>query len=415
MFGFNHFLQYQREAFRQWQETADEFGRQWLTSPVFLEYNSFLTKQNLDLYEFWLNYWSSVGFDKTAFHEAFKKFIAVSQTASKSLSANIELAQTAGFLPRTAQTPSEIVLENEHFRLLRYKSEKTNKTPILLVSSLVGKYYILDLTFGRSYVAFLLENGFDVFIVDWTTNDQSAKLSVEDYICRFLSQIVEKTCEISRANKISLLGYSLGGLLSLIFTALNGERVKNLLLLTTPVDFDEAAVLKKWTSEKYFDIDRVVNLFGNVSAATVSQSLQMVKPVSSFWRGFNLLQYADRREDFAALLALEIWLNDGAPFPAELFRTVIKELYRKNLLIKNKLKVGGQKVVLSKIKCPVLNVVGAHDQVAVPESSQKLLGLLGSVDKQTLALDYGHLTIVAGSGAQEDFWRRSVEWFAPRS
>jgi poly(3-hydroxyalkanoate) synthetase len=183
MNGFDHFFQAQREIFRLWQETADELVRQTLSSPFFLESNSFLTKQSLDLYESWLNYWSAVGFDKNSLHETVKKLGGFSSNGAKIFAANIKFAQTAGFLPKTAPTPYQVVLENEHFRLLHYLSNAKKKThaPVLIVSSLVGKYYILDLTRGRSYVSFLLEEGFDVFIVDWTTNEKSAKLGVEYY------------------------------------------------------------------------------------------------------------------------------------------------------------------------------------------------------------------------------------------
>ena len=416
MFGFNFYSELRREAFRRWQEMSDEIVRGWLGSPLFLQTNAFWTNQTLDVYDFWLNYWTAVGVDRETLHDAFRKFVGLSQVGSKLYSKNIKTAQAAGILPKTAQTPCEIILENHHFRLLYYKSSaKTKKTPILIVSSLVGKYYILDLTPGRSYVSYLLENGFDVFLVDWTTDEASEQLDLEDYACRFLKAIVEQACEVSGSENLSLLGYSMGGLLALIYTALHGEKVKNLLLLTTPVDFETAHVIKDWTSEKYFDVDRVLDFWGNVPSETVSWSLQMVKPVSSLARGANLLQYRGGSEDFAALLALEIWLHDAAPLPGKLFRTLIKQLYRKNLLVKNKLKIGARTVDLTNVKCPVLNVVGTHDQVAVPESSLKLLDLLGSSDKRTLALDYGHLTIAVGSGAKEDFWRESVAWLGARS
>lgn len=415
MFGFNQLIEFQRESFRLWQEAADRAARGWFSSPLFLEWNAYWTGRNLDFVEFWLDYWAAAGFDRTTLRDSFRKFAGLSSLGPRVLNENVKLAQAAGLLPKTAQTPAAIVLENEHFRLLHYESKGSVKTPVLVVSSLVGKYYILDLTPERSYVAHLLENGYDVFVIDWTTNEQSEKLGLADYAVRFLTGIVERACEISGSDRISLLGYSMGGLLSLIFTALRGERVANLLLLTTPVDFAGPHVINRWIDEKYFDLDRVLDLYGNVAAETVSWSLQMVKPVSSLTRGVNLLQYAGDREDFAALLALEIWLHDAAPLPAALFRTIIKKLYRQNALVEKRLKVGGRRVDLSKIACPVLNVVGTHDQVAVPESSEILLELLGSSDKRTLALEYGHLTIAVGHGAKRDFWKKSVEWLDERS
>jgi polyhydroxyalkanoate synthase len=329
---------------------------------------------------------------------------------------NVRFAQNAGFLPKTAQTDSEIVLQNRSFRLLRYKSKNRKyKTPVLIVSSLVGKYYILDLTAERSYVSHLLNEGFDVFIIDWTTDDASEKFGLDVYADKFLSEIVERVCELSKSKKVSLLGYSLGGILALIYSALYVNKVKNLILLTTPIDFSQKGAIRDWTSEEAFDVDRTIDWFGNISGEAVSFSMQMVKPVSSFLRGANILQFAENRKDFDALTALEIWLQDAAPFPAELFRDVIKKLYRKNLLTKNELKIGEKKVDLKKIKASVLNVVGTHDQVVTPESSEKLFGLLGKIDKTQIELDYGHLTISVGSGAKEDFWKKSAEWLKEKS
>lgn len=411
------FTKNQHEAFRLWQEIADESVRSWLTSPFFLQTNSFFLKQTLDFYENFLHSTNELGFDTAFIRTYFKDLIDFSPFSSKNITTNIKSAQRSGFLPQVAQTPAEIIWRNDDAQLLHYKSlaKKNLKTPVLIVSSLVGKYYILDLTPGRSYVSFLLEQGFDVFIIDWTTTDRSEKLDLEDYTNRFLPEIVKQVCNISQTQKVSLLGYSMGGLLALIHTALHQEQVKNLILLTTPVDFSHAGAIKEWASEKYYEVDRVVDLFGNVSADAVSWSLQAVKPVSSLLRGVNLIQYAENKEDFAALLALEIWLHDATPLPAELFRTVIKRLYRENQLIKNQLKICEQTVDLSNVKCSILNIVGTHDQVATPESSQNLLGLIGSGDKEQLNLPFGHLTIAVGSGAKEEFWRKSAEWLESRS
>lgn len=404
------------EAIRVWQESFDAAFRGLATSPFFLGFGSFWMRQSLGFYENWLKTWRNFGVDADAWHENFRANLKLFSFGTECVLTNIRLAQSAGFLPKTAQTHSEIVLQNQSFRLLRYQSKNRKyKTPLLIVSSLVGKYYILDLTRERSYVSYLLDEGFDVFIIDWTTDDRSEKFGLEVYADEFLSEIVGKVCEISGSKKVSLLGYSLGGVLALIYSALNSETAKNLILLAAPVDFSQKNAIRDWTSEEAFDVDRTVDLFGNISGEIVSFSMQMVKPFSSFWRGANNLQFAENRADFDALTALEIWLQDSAPFPAELFRDVVKKLYRENLLAKNQLKIGRKKVDLRRIKASVLNVIGTHDQVVTPESSEKFLGLLGAIDKTQIELDYGHLTISVGSGAKEDFWAKSAEWLKEKS
>lgn len=416
MIGQNNISKTQHEAFRLWQEGWDTAIRGWMTSPFVLGFNSFWFRQSLDFYELWLENARKFGFDAEAFHKSFKSSLKLFSLPTQGFMANVRFAQNAGILPKTAQTPAETILQTDDFRLLRYESENRKfPTPILIVSSLIGKYYILDLTQERSYVSHLLNEGFDVFIIDWTTTEKSENKGLNDYAFNYLTEIVKTVCKVSESKQVSLLGYSMGGILALIYSALYPNLVKNLLLLTTPVDFSKQNTISKWTSEKYFDVDRITDLFGNISGEAVSWSMQMVKPMSSFSRGINMLQFADNKEDFEALMALEIWLNDSTPLPAKLFKDVIKKIYQQNLLAKNELKIGKTKVDLSKITASVLNIIGTHDQVASPESSDKLLELLGDVDKSQLEIDYGHLTISVGNGAKEDFWQKSAVWLKEKS
>jgi polyhydroxyalkanoate synthase len=416
MSGQNNTSKGRHEAFHQWQESVDASLRSLMTSSAVMGFNAFWFRQNLNFYEYWLGSARQVGFDADVLHSAFRAHLKLFSIGTNGLMASVRLAQNTGVLPKTAPTSAEIIWQTDDFRLLRYRSE-TRKfaVPLLIVSSLVGKYYILDLTSERSYVTHLLDAGFDVFIIDWTTNEKSGSKGLNDYVRNYLPRIVAKAAAVSNDKQLSLLGYSLGGVLALIYTALYPNAVKNLILLTTPVDFSGGNTIGDWTSEKYFDVDRVTDLFGNISGEAVSWSMQMVKPMSSFSRGINILQYADKREDFDALMALEIWLHDSTPLPAKLFKEVIKKLYRDNQLAKNDLTVGRRRVDLSKIKSSVLNIVGTHDQVATPETAVKLSELSGTIDKTQLELDYGHLTIAVGSGAKEDFWGKSVEWLERRS
>jgi polyhydroxyalkanoate synthase len=410
----NSFFRFQHAVLHRWQTFGDEASRQITTLPVFLEATGFWFNQFLNTSEFYFKSLQKFGFTPDAIQKFWQDLNDASPLSGKNVSKQIRRMEKAGMLPPVAQTPAEVVFSKNGMRLLRYRSQTPKKfaVPVLIVSSLVGKYYILDLTPGRSYVSFLLEKGFDVFIIDWGTTAENCKnLDLEDYIEGFLPEAVEATVKAAGSEKLSLLGYSMGGLLALIYTALAGEKVKNLMLLAAPVDMEKVETIKCWTDEKYFDVDRYVDLFGYVSADTVSAGFQMVKQASSAFRGLNLFFYGDDAEDFQSLLAMEMWLQDAAPLPGKLYRTMIRKFFRENQLVKTKLEVGGQKVDLMNVTCPVLTVAGEQDLVAPPESASALLDLIKSEDKEHLVLPYGHLTIAIGSGAREDFWRQSAEWF----
>jgi polyhydroxyalkanoate synthase len=234
-------------------------------------------------------------------------------------------------------------------------------------------------------------------------------------VCGYIPNIVREVLKHSKAAQLSLLGYSMGGILSLIYTALDGRRVKNLVPLATPVDFKKAGALGAWTDARYFDVDRFVDTFGNVPAEMIHCSFRMLKPASNLTRPINLLQHVDDIEELKVLLALERWLIDSAPIPGEFYRQLVKALYQRNLLAQDALKIDGRTVKLSNISCSMLNVIGAHDQTVPPDSSRPLLNLISSLDKENLLLPYGHATLSIGSGAREDFWSKSSEWLKKRS
>jgi hypothetical protein len=77
--------------------------------------------------------------------------------------------------PVVGATPADAVYSENKWRLLRYRPRPASegglayRTPVLLVPSLINRHYVLDLQPGRSFAAWLVARGHDVFIVDWGT------------------------------------------------------------------------------------------------------------------------------------------------------------------------------------------------------------------------------------------------------
>jgi poly(3-hydroxyalkanoate) synthetase len=103
-------------------------------------------------------------------------------------------------------------------------------------------------------------------------------------------------------------------------------------------------------------------------------------------------------------------MGDGVPFPAEAYRTYIKDCYQENYLVQGKLIVGGQRVDLGRIACPLLTITAAKDWICPPESAAVLNDLVGSDDKRMLELPGGHIGIVAGHRASEQLWPKLADW-----
>lgn len=68
-----------------------------------------------------------------------------------------------------AATPGHVVLRTEMFELLQYspQTEQVYQRPVMMVPSIVNKYYAFDLAPGRSLLEYLVQSGLTVFTMVW--------------------------------------------------------------------------------------------------------------------------------------------------------------------------------------------------------------------------------------------------------
>src|SRR5215213_6305522 len=105
----------------------------------------------------------------------------------------------------------------------------------------------MDISSDRSIVKQFVSNAFDVFLLDWG-NQKNNKLTITDYI-NYIDQSVEEIKNITKAETISLFGYSWGGVLSTIYSSLynNNSKIKNLIVQSSHADFDkDNSIIAEW-------------------------------------------------------------------------------------------------------------------------------------------------------------------------
>ena len=197
-----------------------------------------------------------------------------------------------------ANTPKREVFRSDKATLYRYEpiAKTSVKVPVLVAYGLIGRYTMADLQEDRSLIRNLLAQGVDVYAVDWGNPSRSDRwLTLEDYIDGYLADCVEYICEHHGIDAINLLGICEGGVFTLCYAALHPERVKNLTVTITPVDFHadtradrlEHGFINVWTrSLKPEDIDRVVDAFGYLPGKFMGMVFSMMTPVRSLsaWR-----------------------------------------------------------------------------------------------------------------------------------
>jgi polyhydroxyalkanoate synthase len=134
-----------------------------------------------------------------------------------------------------APSPRDVVHEDGTAKLYRFPARSGAGPTVLLVPSLINRWYVLDLRKGASLCEALVAEGLDVFVLDWgEPHDEDRFLSWDDVLSR-LARMVRRTNALAgSASKLGLLGYCIGGTLSAIHAALRPEGVRALVNLAGP-------------------------------------------------------------------------------------------------------------------------------------------------------------------------------------
>src|SRR5271157_4968662 len=175
---------------------------------------------------------ASVGIEESATAE-FARAEQMLRRASKVLTTKAQIAQT----------PKEQIWALNKTKLYRYipvvPTEQRHPIPLLLVFALMNRPSILDLRPGHSFVEFMVSQGYDVYLLDWgAPGPEDQNLKFDDYALDYIPRAIRKVKAISGTEEFSMLGWCIGAILTTIYASmLPNEGLRNLILLTAPLDF----------------------------------------------------------------------------------------------------------------------------------------------------------------------------------
>ncbi len=319
-----------------------------------------------------------------------------------------------GWAPKVGQTPHTVVWTENKWRLLKF-SPVTRKfaTPILMVPSLINRWYILDLGPERSLIEWLVAQGHEVFCIDWgTPGAEDRFLTWDDIGGRYLGRALRIAAE--RSGSAHVLGYCLGGTLATAYVAAFPERVASLTALAAPIDFAHGGIMALWTNVPTFDVATLISAFGNVPHQLMQASFSMLRPTLKASKAVAVLDRAWDDEFLDGFLATEHWGGDNVSFPGACYERYIEELYRQNRLIRGEFAVLGQRAELSRVTCPVLAIAFTDDHIVPVACAQPLIDLVGAKDKQILVDRGGHVGAVVSRKAATRLWPALSTFWAQR-
>jgi polyhydroxyalkanoate synthase len=322
-----------------------------------------------------------------------------------------------------AQSPRQAVWTLNKTTLWRYLPTapvaKKHRKPLLLVFALMSRAYILDLRPGASFVEYMTNKGYDVYLLDWgAPGYEDRHLKFDDYVLDYMPRAIRKMKEVSGSEEFSMLGWCIGAILATSYAALRpDDGIKNLVLLTAPLDFTKKDIggFSKWVAEDYLNVESVISAFGNMPPEMLDAGAKLLKPIENYISNYvRLLDNLDNPKVVESWHAMDTWVNDPIPMSGGVFRQLVQDFFRGNRLVEGTLTMRGEPVRLGNVRANLLNIIADADHITPPCHSEELLPAFGSEDKEMFRLKAGHIGLMLSSSANKVTWPKIESWLDER-
>ncbi len=319
--------------------------------------------------------------------------------------------------PEVDRTPRCVVEQFDLVTVSRFEGgSRSRSVPVLLVPALMIKPYLFDLRPGHSLAEYLLQRGFDVFVVDFGVPDEAdAHLRIGDYVFSFLPRALDAVARACGREGATMLGYCTGGLFALLTAAAHQSEVRNLVLLASPMDYEKMGLISFITRRYQRQLHALIDRLGYVPGFVPSLAVDVADPLGGLTRYSDLFLSVWDQEYRKGRQALNHWLHDLVPGPRDAWKEFLDTFVVGNALVEGRFNLGGRVLDLQDVRCPLLAVAGSRDPIATVASTREVVDLVGSRDRTFQVVPGGHVGLVAGSSAPTTTWKVLEEWLEPRS
>ena len=306
-----------------------------------------------------------------------------------------------------AVTPGKVVYQNELMQLIQYTptTGTVHEIPMLIVPPWINKFYILDLTPPKSFIKWLVDQGFTVFVISWVNPDeQLASKTFEDYMRQGVLEATRVVLCITEQPHTNALGYCVGGTLlacTLAYmAATNDHRINSATLFTAQTDFTKAGDLLVFIDDEQLKaLEDLMAEKGFLDGARMAAVFNALRPKDLIWP-YVVNNYLLGKQPFP--FDLLYWNSDSTRMPPANHSFYLREFYMKNTLAQGLLKLNGVTLDLSKVTVPIYDVAAKEDHIAPAQSVLNGTKLFGGPVRFILA-GSGHIAGVINPPAKKKY------------
>lgn len=275
-----------------------------------------------------------------------------------------------------ACTPAKVVYRNELMELLQYEpqTEQVHATPLLCSPPWINKYYIMDLSPGRSLVQWAVDHGHTVFLISYRNPDESMRsVGMNDYLLNGPLTALDVIEEITGQPKVNLLGLCLGGTLTMIsltyLDAIGKDRINNATFLNTLTDFSQPGALGVFTDEvSVSKLEQQMNQTGFLPADNMAKTFNLMRGNDLIW---NYVVNNWMKGEEPPAFDLLTWNADSTRMPAVMHSFYLRSCYLKNQLARGVMEIAGETLNMKSVDQDLYFLAAEQDHIAPWRSSYK--------------------------------------------
>jgi polyhydroxyalkanoate synthase len=272
-----------------------------------------------------------------------------------------------------ATAPGKVVFQNELLQLIQYEptTEKVHEVPLLIVPPWINKFYILDLSPQKSFIRYMVAQGFTVFVVSWINPDQRlAHKTFEDYMTEGILAATDAVKRETGCDQTNVIGYCVGGTLlgtTLAYLAARGEApFASATFFAAQVDFTKAGDLLLFIDDAQLkSLEEMMAERGFLDGSRMATVFNMLRPKDLIWP-YIVNNYMLGKKPFP--FDLLFWNQDSTRMTPANHSFYLREFYQENRLARGQMSIGGVKLDLGKVKLPIYELCAKEDHIAPAKS-----------------------------------------------
>jgi polyhydroxyalkanoate synthase subunit PhaC len=295
-----------------------------------------------------------------------------------------------------AVTPGSVVFRDEVFELIRYtpQTDKVWTVPLLMVPPVINKFYIYDISPGRSMIEYFVGQGHQVFAISWRNPTAEQRDWGFDTYGQAILDALDAVHKISHSKHAHVLASCSGGMLAAMVAAHltatgTGDRLAGLTLMVTVLDQYQAGVaaaaidettanlaIEKSARQGYLDGDSLAEVFA------------WLRPSDLVWR-YWVNNYIEGKTP--APFDVLYWNGDTTRMAAALHRDMVQMGLHNALATPGAVSMLGTPVDLSALTVDTYVVAGINDHISPWQACYRSARLLSGTNVRFVLSSSGHI------------------------